>query len=125
MDDMRSEPVSLDRAYSDGKLAGYLGTKTGADCPYGGDRTALRIAWLDGLDHGIWKATPVVSFSGRVDTYNWNASDAGQAGRAITNIAIAHLRRLMNAIGQDETQSSKVNAALNAATMFVRLAGRR
>jgi hypothetical protein len=123
---MRSEPAILDHAYSEGKLAGFLGAKTSADCPFDGDQTALRIAWLDGFDYGVWKAASEIGASNRGEECSGTidragSSASGQADRAIANIAIAHVLRLSNAIRRHGKQSGELDEALKAAAMFVKL----
>jgi hypothetical protein len=55
MSNKRSDVVILDRAYGDGKLAGFLGLATSTGCPFGIDQAGPRIAWLDGFAYGAWK----------------------------------------------------------------------
>jgi hypothetical protein len=65
MSTMRSNVVILDRAYDDGKLAGFLGLETIEACPYGGDQPGPRIAWLDGFAYGAWKGTSKIDAASR------------------------------------------------------------
>jgi hypothetical protein len=60
-----SDPVALDRAYDDGKLAGFLGFETSEACPFGSDQPGPRIAWLDGFADGVWKGAFQVNTAGR------------------------------------------------------------
>lgn len=63
MSDKRSDLVILDRAYCDGKLAGFWGLATSAGCPFGNDQAGPRIAWLDGFAYGAWKRTAKINVS--------------------------------------------------------------
>jgi hypothetical protein len=65
MRNKQSDAVILDRAYDDGKLAGFLGFETSAACPFGSDQLAPRIAWLDGFADGVWKGSFQVKVPGR------------------------------------------------------------
>ena len=61
----QSDVVVLDRAYDDGKLAGFLGFETSDSCPFGSDQLGPRIAWLDGFADGVWKASFQVKMFGQ------------------------------------------------------------
>ena len=61
----QSDAVILDRAYDDGKLAGFLGFETSDACPFGSDQPGARIAWLDGFADGVWKGSFQVKMFGR------------------------------------------------------------
>jgi len=63
MSNTRSELVILDRAYGDGKLAGFWGLATSAGCPFGSGQPGPRMAWLDGFAYGAWKRTAKINAS--------------------------------------------------------------
>jgi hypothetical protein len=63
MSNKRSDQVSLDRSYGDGKLAGFWGLATSAGCPFGRDQVGPRIAWLDGFAYGAWKRSAKIKAS--------------------------------------------------------------
>lgn len=65
MSNRRSNVVILDRAYDDGRLAGFLGLETSEACPYGVDKPGPRIAWLDGFSFGAWKRASKINVSSR------------------------------------------------------------
>jgi len=65
MSKKKSDPVVLDRAYDNGKLAGFLGFETSEACPFGSDQPGPRIAWLDGFADGVWKGAFQVNTADR------------------------------------------------------------
>lgn len=78
MRNKRSNVVILDRAYDDGKLAGFLGLETTDACPYGADQPGARIAWLDGFDYGAWKG------ASKVNAYARRRTTAGRNWTGLT-----------------------------------------
>ncbi|WP_158926347.1 hypothetical protein [Acidisphaera sp. S103] len=121
MSDKRSDIAILDRAYGDGKLAGFWGLETSAACPFGSDQTGPRIAWLDGFAYGAWQGGARSSDSGQggeCDGARLAAYD--RPDHEIVDVAVAHLLRLSKAIGPGTDQCLELDSALQAATVFIR-----
>jgi hypothetical protein len=128
MSGSQSDDDALDRAYTDGKLVGFLGWATSAGCPFADSQTDLRIAWLDGFAYGTWQSSanaggpdhgPACGGAGA-------GTDApGQGDRSVADIAIAHLFRLSKCMKHDVPRGGELGSALEAAAAFsllVRLA---
>jgi hypothetical protein len=123
MSETQSDDAALDRAYADGKLAGFFGLATSDGCPFTAEKTDLRIAWLDGFDYGAWEgaATTAVALQ---DAASNPACAWGEAAapdrdeRAIGDIAIAHLLRLSKCITGASTRDPELGSALEAAGAF-------
>ena len=121
MSNTTNDVALLDRAYNDGRLAGFFGLETIADCPFRGGPAGPRIAWLDGFDYGVWRGAAKIGTSRRSVTRA--GAGLGAPDQAIADIAVAHLLRLAKFIGGDRARRGDLDSALKAAGMFLRLAG--
>jgi hypothetical protein len=121
MSNSRSDQVILDRAYNDGKAAGFWGLESNAACPFGSDQIGPRIAWLDGFADGVWRGAAKINDSGQSEEHDRAGLGASERPTLeIVNIAIAQLLRLSKAIGTRREQARELESALKAATMFIR-----
>ena len=119
MTDPRNADAALEQAYSDGGLAGFIGLDAVSDCPFDDGKAAYRMAWLDGFEHGVWRRAAKAN---RTETPSTGVG-LSTPGPAIANTAIAHLLRISKIVQDHEARDDDLQAALTAASMFVRLAG--
>jgi hypothetical protein len=122
MSETQSDDAALDRAYADGKLAGFFALVTSDGCPFTREQTGLRIAWLDGFEYGAWEgaATAAAQLEATNDPACAcvEATEPDREDRAIGDIAIAHLLRLSKCITGAATRDQELSSALEAAGAF-------